>query len=157
MATSKHEEIVNVPDYGDNVALTVGASYVTGFLFGLGKGLYKGYPKSPRLPRKLKINNMFNSIGTETSKIGNAFGAASFIYFVMGKTLNLFFEDQLDYLTSIQKNMVCGMATGALFKSTLGLVPTAFGAVLGGAIAGGIHLATELANERGIISFEMKF
>lgn len=100
---------------------------------------------------------MFNSIGTETSRIGNAFGAAGFLYFLTGKTLNVFFEDQLDYLSPIQKNMLCGAATGAVFKSTLGLVPTAFGAVLGASIAGGIHLLTDLGNKYEIIGFEMKF
>jgi import inner membrane translocase subunit TIM23 len=49
--------------------------------------------------------------------------------------------------------MVCGAATGALFKSTLGLVPTAFGAVLGAGLAGAIHLLTEEGNKRGLIGF----
>lgn len=85
---------------------------------------------------------MFNSIGTQTSRVGNAFGAAGFLYFFVGKTLNIFFEDQLDYLSPIQKNMICGAATGAVFKSTLGLVPTAFGAVLGAGLAATIHMLT---------------
>lgn len=96
---------------------------------------------------------MFNSIGTETSKVGNAFGAAGFLYFCVGKTLNIFFEDQLDYLSSMQKNMICGAATGAVFKSTLGLVPTAFGAVLGAGLAGAVHLLTEYGNKTGYIGF----
>lgn len=53
--------------------------------------------------------------------------------------------------------MLCGAATGAVFKSTLGLVPTAFGAVLGAGIAGGIHFLTELGNKYEYIGFEMKF
>lgn len=76
---------------------------------------------------------------------------------MMGKALNVFFEDQLDYLSSIQKNMLCGAATGALFKSTLGVVPTAFGAVIGASMAGAIHLLTEAGNKSGYIGFEMKF
>lgn len=154
---SVKEEVVNVPDFGDNIALTVGASYVAGFLIGLGKGAFRGMPKSSRLPRKLKMNNLFNSIGTETSKVGNAFGALGFLYFMMGKTLNTFFEDQLDYLSPLQKNALCGVATGALFKSTLGVVPSAFGAVLGGLMATGVHLAIEAGNQKGLINFEMKF
>lgn len=153
----QHNEIVNTPDFGDQVAFTVGMSYVTGFLLGLGKGVYKGLPKSSKLPRRIKISNMFNSIGTETSRAGNAFGAAGFLYFLVGKTLNIFLEDQLDYLSPIQKNMVCGAATGALFKSTLGMVPTAFGAVIGAGIAGAFHLITEAGNKSGLIGFEMKF
>jgi hypothetical protein len=55
---------VNTPDFGDQVAFTVGVSYVAGMLFGFGKGFYRGLPKSSKLPRRLKISNMFNSIGT---------------------------------------------------------------------------------------------
>ena len=36
--------------------------------------------------------------------------------------------------------MLCGAATGAVFKSTLGVVPTMFGAVIGSVLVGGIHL-----------------
>lgn len=136
-------EIVSTPDFGDHVAFTVGGSYITGFSLGLAKGFWKGLPKSPKLPRRLKVSNMINSIGTQTSKVGNAFGAAGFLYFLIGKTLNIFFEDQLDYLSSIQKNMICGAVTGAVFKSTLGLVPTAFGAVIGAGIAASMHLIIE--------------
>lgn len=49
--------------------------------------------------------------------------------------------------------MICGAATGALFKSTLGLVPTAFGAVLGAGLAGVIHLVVEEGNKHGYIGF----
>lgn len=71
--------------------------------------------------------------------------------------MNALLEDQLDYLSPLQKNMVCGAATGAVFKSTLGVVPTAFGAVLGAGLAGAIHLLTEAGNKSGYIGFEMKF
>jgi hypothetical protein len=38
--------------------------------------------------------------------------------------------------------MICGAATGLLFKSTLGIVPSGFGAVIGAGMAGAIHLLT---------------
>jgi len=153
MTQVKQHEIVNTPDFGDQVAFTVGMSYGAGFLIGLARGIIKGMPKSSKLPRRLKISNMFNSIGTETSRVGNAFGAAGFLYFLVGKTLNIFFEDQLDYLSPIQKNLLCGAVTGGLFKSTLGLVPTAFGAAIGAGMAGGIHLLTDYGNKNGYIGF----
>jgi len=64
MTAVNNHETINTPDFGDQVAFTVGVSYVTGYLLGLGKGLYKGYPKSSKLPRRIKVSNMFNSIGT---------------------------------------------------------------------------------------------
>lgn len=136
------QQIVNTPDFGDQVAFTVGCSYFIGFVLGFGRGIYKGLPKSHKLPRKLKISNFFNSIGTQTSKFGNAFGAAGLLYFLTGKGLNLFLEDYLDHLSDIQKNMICGGVTGAIFKSTLGYTPALFGSVIGIGLAGGVHLLT---------------
>ena len=42
------------------------------------------------------------------------------MYYVVGSTMNLFFEDELANLSTIQKNIVCGSITGGIFKSTLG-------------------------------------
>lgn len=153
----QQDEILNTPDFGDQIAFTVGVSYISGFLIGMGKGTYRGRPKSWKLPRKILWNNLFNSIGTETSKIANGFAGAGFLYFCVGKVLNTLLEDQLDEVSLIQKNMICGAATGALFKSTLGFVPAGFGAVLGAGIAGTIHMLTEYGNKSGYIGFEMKF
>lgn len=143
-------------DFGDEVAFTVGFSYLFGFAAGLGKGVLAGRPKSYRMPKKLIMNNFFNSVGKETSRVGNAFAAAGFMYFLTGKTLNMFFEDQLDSLTTIQKNMVCGGITGMLFKSTLGIVPSVVGGIVGAGIIGALTLIIDEGNQRGLVSFEMK-
>ena len=154
---NQQEEILNTPDFGDQVAFTVGVSYITGFLLGVGKGTFRGKPKSWKLPRKILWNNFFNSIGTETSKIANSFAGAGFLYFIVGRTLNVLLEDELDQVSPMQRNMICGAATGALFKSTLGVVPAMFGCVLGAGIAGSIHMLTDYGNRNGWIGFEMKF
>ena len=153
----QQEEILNTPDFGDQIAFTVGVSYISGFLLGIGKGTYRGKPKSWKLPRKILWNNFFNSIGTETSKIANSFAGAGFMFFGVGKMLSILFEDQLDEVSPVQRNMICGAVTGALYKSTLGFVPAGFGAVLGAGIAGTIHMMTEYGNRNGLIGFEMKF
>ena len=108
-------------------------------MLGVFKGLYNGIPKSRKLPKKLFFNNIFNSVGTQTSKIGNAFAGAGFLYFCVGRALNMLAEDQLDELTPIQSSMLCGGLTGAVFKSTLGPVPSLFGLVLGVGISGFLH------------------
>jgi hypothetical protein len=41
-------------------------------------------------------------------------------YYIVGSTLNLFFEDELSGLNQINKNMLCGAITGGIYKSTLG-------------------------------------
>lgn len=153
MSKQQHQEIVNTPDFGDQVTFTVGISYAVGFFLGMGKGLIRGLPKSRKLPRKLFMNNVFNTVGTETSKIANAFAGAGFLYFCVGKTLNMLAEDQLDDLSPLQTNMLCGALTGAIFKSTLGAVPSLFGFVLGAGISGGLHKAIEYGNQTGHIDF----
>jgi len=42
------------------------------------------------------------------------------MYYVVGSTMNLFFEDELANLNTLSKNMLCGAITGGIFKSTLG-------------------------------------
>jgi import inner membrane translocase subunit TIM23 len=90
---SDDTEVFSGNDFGEKVAFTVGSSFCTGFLLGIGKGLKTGYPKSFKMPKKLIINNFFNALGKETSKLGNAFAAAGLMYYFVGAALNLFFED----------------------------------------------------------------
>ncbi len=52
-------------------------------------------PKSMRIPKKLIMNNFFNSVGKETSRLGNAFAAAGLMYYMVAGGLNLLFEDEL--------------------------------------------------------------
>lgn len=42
------------------------------------------------------------------------------MYYLVGSTLNLFFEDELADFTSMNKNILCGAVTGGIYKSTLG-------------------------------------
>ena len=58
------------------------------------------------------------------------------LYYLTGSTLNLFFEDELMGVSRINKNILCGAITGAMYKSTLGIIPTGVGFVLGGAMIG---------------------
>ena len=91
---SDDTEIFSGNDFGDKVAFTVGSSFCTGFLLGIGKGLKNGYPKSFKMPKKLIVNNFFNSLGKETSRLGNAFAAAGLMYYFVSAGLNLLFEDE---------------------------------------------------------------
>lgn len=79
------------------------------------------------------------------------------LYYITGSTLNLFFEDNLIDYSKIEKNMLCGAITGAMYKSTLGLIPTGVGFILGGTMIGGMTKIVDKLNERGIVAFEMKF
>lgn len=54
------------------------------------------------------------------------------MYYLIGSGLNIFFEDELEYVSPLQKNILCGAITGGLYKSTLGVIPTCVGGILGG-------------------------
>ena len=144
-------------DWGERLSYTVGLSYIAASSFGLIKGAIEGMPKRLTLPKKLILNNMVNSLGKETSRFGNAAAGASLLYYLMGSTLTLFFEDELSSLSNLQKNVLCGSITGAIFKSTLGVVPTFVGGLVGGGLVGSFTYLTAELNKKGYISFEMKF
>jgi import inner membrane translocase subunit TIM23 len=157
--TSKNNnyEFMSNPDLGDQLAFTAGMTYISGFFLGLTFGIFKGFLKSNRMPTRLKISKILNSIGTETSRGANAFGSIGVVYFFTGKILNACFEDLLDYFNNTSKNMLCGAFTGAIYKSTLGWRPTLFGSVLGSSFALGISLLMDYGNTHGYIGFSMGY
>lgn len=122
-------------------------------MIGLFKGGRHGIPKSFRMPKKLIMNNFFNTVGKETCRFGNAFAAAGMMYYVMAGTMNLLFEDELESVEPLYKNIMCGAATGMLFKSTLGVVPSIVGGLLGASLIGGLTLLIEEGNKRGLLAF----
>ena len=150
-------EVFQDSDFGDKVSFTVGTSYGLGFFLGLLKGIRQGIPKSLRMPKKLIMNNFFNTVGKETSRFGNGFAAAGIMYYIFAGGMNLLFEDELEGVEPLYKNMICGTVTGMLYKSTLGIVPCLVGGILGASLIGGLTLLTEEGNRRGLIAFEMKF
>jgi import inner membrane translocase subunit TIM23 len=60
-------------------------------------------------------------------------------------------------MSNMSKNVMCGAFTGALYKSTLGIIPTCVGAVLGSTIIGTFTKINQHLNAKGIIAFEMRF
>eukprot|EP01015_Nassula_variabilis_P019324 TRINITY_DN3258_c0_g1_i1.p2 TRINITY_DN3258_c0_g1~~TRINITY_DN3258_c0_g1_i1.p2 ORF type:complete len:217 (-),score=43.49 TRINITY_DN3258_c0_g1_i1:92-742(-) len=143
--------------WGERITFTVGMCYFTASCVGATKGLIEGVPKKWNLPKKLILNNFFNSVGRNAARFGNASAAASLMYCVLGNTISLFFEDELANLTNFQKNVLFGALTGALYKSTLGLIPAGVGCILGASMIAGINYTIDYANQNGYIDFEMKF
>jgi import inner membrane translocase subunit TIM23 len=125
-------------DFGDIISFTVGSSYCAGFILGFGRGIINGLPKSFLMPKKLIMNNFFNSVGKETTRLGNAFAGAGLIYYLMGGAINFLLEDYVEDMQPINKNMLCGALTGMVFKSTLGFTPICVGGILGASIIGGL-------------------
>lgn len=72
------------------------------------------------------MNNFFNILGKQTSRYGNGFAAAGIMYYVIAGNMNLLFEDELDGVEPLAKNIICGTATDMLYKLTLGVVHCIF-------------------------------
>lgn len=124
---------------------------------GVFKGFYEGMPKKFTLPKKLLVNNFFNSVGKETCRFGNAAAGASLIFYMNASTLNFLFEDEMETLEQMHKNAICGALTGVIYKSTLGLIPACVGGVLAAGFVSGATGLVQALNQRNIIAFEMKF
>ena len=60
-------------------------------------------------------------------------------------------------MSNMNKNVLCGAFTGALYKSTLGVIPAGVGALLGSTIIGVFTVVNQHLNQKGIIAFEMRF
>mmetsp|Transcript_15530 Transcript_15530/g.17900 ORF Transcript_15530/g.17900 Transcript_15530/m.17900 type:complete len:190 (-) Transcript_15530:178-747(-) len=144
-------------DWGDKLSFTVGITYFTAFSVGALKGIVEGFPKRWNLPKKLILNNFFNAVGRNSTRFANASAAASLMYCLIGGGLNFLLEDELADLTQMQKNIVCGMVTGGLYKSTLGIRPFVVGTALGGGASFLLHNTIHYLNKNNYISFEMKF
>ncbi len=75
------------------------------------------------------------------------------MYYLVGSSLNLLFEDELANFNNLQKNIICGSITGGIFKSTLGITPMIVGSILGGALIGGTTLIVDDLFQKGHIAF----
>jgi len=64
---------------------------------------------------------------------------------MVASSMNLFFEDELQGLSHLHKNMICGSITGAIYKSTKP-VTAMTGFLIGGALIGTMTKVVEELN-----------
>ena len=75
------------------------------------------------------------------------------LYHLIAGGLNLFFEDEMSNMSSLQKNVVCGALTGGIFKSLRGPVGLGVGTALGATLMYSLTKLTEYGNQHGYVSF----
>lgn len=117
----------------------------------------KGRPEGLRMSKKMVFNNYLNNIFKYSLRWSSSAATASFLFCCSAKCLNLFFEDELQQYTDLQKNLLNGFFTGALFSSARGPIPMMVGSLTGLATVFALHHALIYLRERDYISFEMKF
>jgi len=140
--------------WGEKMTFTVGVSYFTAAIVGLGAGAYQA-KKDVAKHRMLKTYHMINTIGKTAGRYGNGAAAAGLMFCMAGKMVDLVFEEEIQEFGTTSRNVFVGALTGALYKSTLGLRPMVVGSIVGALAITSVSYTMNVLNERGIIKFRM--
>ena len=145
-------------NFGAKFTFTIGSTYLGFALLGMINGIFFAKKPSFNLPTKrLLISYYINSVSQNSLRYANGAASAAMLYCLMGWGLNSLFEDEMANLSPFQTNLMVGLLTGGLYKSSLGLTPMIVGGVTGMALSGGINLIIDELRERDYVSFEMRF
>lgn len=140
--------------WGEKLTFTVGITYFVAATYGLVMGVYLGN-KAAAKHRQLRSYHVMTTIGKTATRYGNASAAASLLYCLTGKSIDLIFEEELQDVGQNVRNIVAGGVTGLLYKSTKGLRPMAIGSLTGAALISGLTYTMNALNDKGIIGFRM--
>jgi hypothetical protein len=81
-------------------------------------------------PKKLIITSIINTVGKQSSFFANAGASMGLLYCLNKKVINFIFEEDLQGMSDVNKQIVYGFCTGALFKCTRGALPALLSGVL---------------------------
>jgi hypothetical protein len=138
--------------WGERVAFTVGFSYIMGLSSGCLIGLFSGMRKAKK-GRYGKSAYISAGFARFASRCGNACGSASLLYVLTGKLIDLLFEEEIQDVGQMTRNVVTGGVSGLLYKSTLGFRPMCVGGILGAIAVTGVTYTLNGLNEAGYINF----
>ncbi len=88
-------------------------------------------------PKKLIITSIINTVGKQSSWYANSGASLGLMYCLTKKTVNFIFEEDLQGMSDMNKQIVYGFVTGAMFKSTRGLMPALLTGTIVAAFCGG--------------------
>ncbi|CAG9316816.1 unnamed protein product [Blepharisma stoltei] len=142
-------------NWGEKITFTVGVSYFAAAIVGLFAGAYYGKQASAK-HRQLKGYRIVSTIARTASRYGNASAAASLMFCLTGKFVDLVFEEEIQDFGQMTRNIAAGTLTGALYKSTLGIRPMIVGAIIGAGAVTTIAYSLNGLNDMGIIKFRME-
>jgi hypothetical protein len=95
-------------------------------------------------PKKLIITSVINTVGKQSSFYANAGASLGLLYCLNKKVINFIFEEDLQELSDLNKQIVYGFTTGALFKCTRGALP----ALLSGALTASFCAGASYINSK---------
>jgi import inner membrane translocase subunit TIM23 len=141
--------------WGEKLTFTIGVSYTLAGIV----GLFVGY-------RRFRPSVMYSSLESSKQRLGtcmktagefgNSGAAASLLYCLVSKTIDLLFEEEINEYGYSARNVVSGGVTGILYKSTLGYRPMIFGGILGALLISGVTHGANYLNEKGLIRFRIE-
>ena len=140
--------------WGERLTFTVGISYLTSAIVGLGVGSYRAWQQTAKM-QLLRGYRSANLIGKTASRFGNASASASLMYCLTGKIVDLVFEEEIQDFGNQARNTMAGAITGAMYKSTLGLRPMVVGSLFGAAFINVVSFSITSLNKLGVIKFNI--
>jgi hypothetical protein len=106
-----------------------------GFLYGLSQSI-KYCLEHKNRPKKLLLSAGLNTVGKNCSRFANTSAAVALLYCLNRRAVNFLFEEEMQELNELQKQMVYGFTTGFLFKFfTKGLASGLLVGIMVGAVS----------------------
>ena len=141
--------------WGEKLTFTIGVSYTFSALFGVMVG-FKRYRPTVMYSSSQNLIQRAGSCMKTAGEFGNGGAAASLMYCLVSKTIDLLFEEEINEFGLSARNVLSGGITGAIYKSTLGFRPMVFGGFLGASMIMAITHGANYLNEKGLIRFRIE-
>jgi import inner membrane translocase subunit TIM23 len=141
--------------WGEKLTFTIGVSYCLAASFGFLVGFKRLRPATMLNLHQRALHNIGQSMRT-ASEFGNSGAAASLLYCLVGKMLDLLFEEEIKDYGYMTRNILAGGITGGLYKSTLGFRPMLLGSILGVSLITSLTYAMNGLYDRGLIRFRIE-
>jgi len=116
----------------DKMKNFIGPCYLIAGFGGMLKGIYDGTRliTFKNRPTRLIATSMINFIGKNTSKYANAGACLCLLYSFVKQSTNYLFDDDMEGLNLVHKQLIYGFITGLIFKSTKGWSSAFFGGLI---------------------------
>ncbi|OMJ76842.1 hypothetical protein SteCoe_23689 [Stentor coeruleus] len=140
--------------WGEKLTFTIGFSYCISAFAGVFVGFRRARLGSLMTSHQWIINSISQSART-AGEFGNSGASVSLLYCLIGKLMDLLFEEEIRDYGLWTRNAITGGITGALYKSTLGFRPMVFGSILGVGLISSFTMVMNYLYEKGLTSYKI--
>lgn len=140
--------------WGEKLTFTIGVSYCLAASVGFFVGIRRMRTGSLMTSHQ-RLMNSIGQCARTAGEFGNSGASVSLLYCLIGKLMDLLFEEEIRDYGLWTRNAITGGITGALYKSTLGFRPMVFGGILGVGLISSFTLVMNRLYEKGLITFKI--